>query len=315
MTTAASRRRPGRNLPDRETTARRLQNSSAERFYDPEVDLDWDAPLVEGKQFMPEHRVSLYGTHLWEQLTPEQRLELNKQESVAVASFGIYAEIGLMQGLLRSVQEGDPTTLHAQYALTEVADECRHSTMFARTIAKAGERPYRLPRPVVRIATVLTALLPLGPANFAGALFVEEPFDRWQRENMKDPNTQPHIRMVNRIHVTEEARHMTYARDEVLRGMPQLSRGKQALNRGIVALMAVGLKYTLIEPRAYRRVGLNPREAMKVALNNPNFQESVRWACERLVAFLDDAGFLRGRVTMALWRRSGLLATDWKETR
>ena len=301
--------------PDREITARRLQKASAEKFYDPEVDLDWDAPLVDGKLYKPEHRVSLYGTYLWDRLTPEQRIELGKQETIAGASFGIYAEIGLMQGLLRSVQEGDPTTLHAQYALTEVADECRHSTMFARSIAKVGQQPYRLPRVAVRIGTILTAVLPLGPANFAGALFVEEPFDRLQRENMADPDIQPHIRMVNRIHVTEEARHMTYARDEVMRGMPELGRGKQALNRGLVALMAVGLKYTLIEPRAYRRVGLEPREAMKVAFANPHYQETLRWACERLVAFLDQAGFLRGRITMALWRRSGLLPTDWQAAR
>jgi hypothetical protein len=91
MTRAASRGRPSKKVPDRETTARRLQNSSAEKFYDPEVDLHWDAPFVDGLGFMPEHRVSLYGTELWDRLTPDQRLELGRQESIAAASFGVYA--------------------------------------------------------------------------------------------------------------------------------------------------------------------------------------------------------------------------------
>src|SRR3982074_3152331 len=78
-----------------EKIAQRLLNSSAQRWYDPEVDLDWAAPLVEDKDFHPPHRVSIYGTELWERLTPEQRHELGKQEIAAIASFGIFAEISL----------------------------------------------------------------------------------------------------------------------------------------------------------------------------------------------------------------------------
>jgi len=52
----------GQRASRRETTAERLLRSSAARSYDPEVDIDWAAPLPEGKYYLPEHRVSLYGT-------------------------------------------------------------------------------------------------------------------------------------------------------------------------------------------------------------------------------------------------------------
>lgn len=306
MTQAKSPSRSKR-IPDPEKTAERLQRSSAQRFYDPDVDIDWDAPLVDGLRYMPEHRVSIYGTYLWDRLTLEQRLELGRQESIAIASFGIYAEVGLMMGLLRQVQEGDVTSARAQYALTEVAEECRHSTMFGRTIAKNGPERYPLPRLATRLATIIMAILPMSPAQLAGALFVEEPLDRLQRENMRNDAIQPHIRMVNRIHVTEEARHITFARSEVLNDMRQSGRCKLAFNRGLAGVMAWGFRYVLIEPRAYKRVGLNPREAFKVALANPHYRETLRWSFEGLVDFLEEAGFLQGRITMALWRRSGLL--------
>src|SRR5947209_509930 len=74
-----------------------------------------------------------------------QRVELGKHEIFSITSFGIYAEVALMHLLLKVVTQGDPTTRHAQYALTEVADECRHSTMFGRGIEKAGVRPYLAP--------------------------------------------------------------------------------------------------------------------------------------------------------------------------
>lgn len=155
---------PSRPVSRRERTAERLLKSSAARSYDPEIDIDWSAPLAEDKYFLPEHRVSLYGTELWRRLTPEQRLELGKHEIISITSFGIYAEVALMHLLLKVVTDGDPTTRHAQYALTEVADECRHSTMFGRGIEKSGVPPYLAPR-WFKLFLRLTLLLPIGPAT------------------------------------------------------------------------------------------------------------------------------------------------------
>jgi hypothetical protein len=44
---------------DREKIAERLLKSSANKFYDPDVDIDWAAPLVEGKHYLPERRSAL----------------------------------------------------------------------------------------------------------------------------------------------------------------------------------------------------------------------------------------------------------------
>lgn len=189
--------------PDREKTAERLLKSSATKFYDPDVDLDWAAPLVEGKRFIPEHRSSLYGTELWDKLTPEQRIELGKHEVASVATTGLWFEILLMQMLLKEVYEQDPTSAHAQYALTEVADECRHSTMFARMAARIGCPAYG-PVPWLRRLAKLMPTISYGPARYGAILVAEEVLDRLQREQMNDPDIQPLVRMVNRIHVLEE---------------------------------------------------------------------------------------------------------------
>ncbi|MGH3749555.1 MAG: AurF N-oxygenase family protein, partial [Micromonosporaceae bacterium] len=125
-------------VADRERTAQRLLKSSADKFYDPEVDINWDAPLAEGKIYQPEHRTSLYGTQLWDQLTSDQRVELGKHEAASIASVGLWFEMILMQALVKEAYHSDPTSRHAHYALTEIADECRHSVMFARAIEKVG---------------------------------------------------------------------------------------------------------------------------------------------------------------------------------
>jgi hypothetical protein len=296
----------GQRASGREKTAERLLRSSAARSYDPEVDIDWAAPLPEDKYYLPEHRVSLYGTELWQRLTPEQRAELAKREIISITTFGIYAEVALMHLLLKVISSGDPTTRHAQYAFTEVADECRHSTMFGRGIEKSEVGPYRVPlwfRALLNVAT----LLPIGPATYGGTLLVEELLDRLQRELLADENVQPHIRMINKIHVLEEARHISFARAEVTRMVPKMRRLPLAMHRVGLALAAPFLVRIMIHPDVYRSVGLDPREARRVARANPHYQQSLRWMGERLTAFLTEAGMIRGVVIKALWRRAYLL--------
>ncbi|WP_236796007.1 diiron oxygenase [Amycolatopsis sp. GM8] len=295
-----------RMLDGREKTADRLLKSSANKFYDPEVDIDWAAPLPEGKPYELEHRCSLYGTHLWDQLTPEQRIELGKHEIASIASNGIFFEVLLMQLLLKDIYRGDPTSRHVQYALTEIADECRHSTMFARMVERFDAPPYG----PVKIVHQLGKLLPVlgyGPALYGSILVAEEVLDRLQRESMADENVQPLVRMVNRIHVLEEARHVTFAREEVTRGMAKLSKTELYYQRWLIASVSFAITRSLINPRVYASVGLRPKEAWETAMANPHFQETMRWAGERIVAFLDEAGLV-GAPGMRMWRRSFLVA-------
>jgi pimeloyl-ACP methyl ester carboxylesterase len=295
-----------------ERTAGRLLNSSAQRWYDPAVDLDWDAPLAEDKDFHPEHRISLYGTELWAGLNPEQRRELGKQEIAAIASFGIAAEVGLMSMLLKFVMQSDLASDEARYALTEIADECRHSTMFARSIEYSGARIYRLPPAFRKVFSNLVSLLPTGTAAWSGTLLVEELVDRLQRETMADENLQPGVRMINRIHVMEEARHISFAREKLRELVPSLSATQVAAYRVVVGALAWAFPRVLIDPRVYRSVGLDPVEARRVALSNPRYQQTIRWMAEGLVGFFDEVGLI-GAPAMPLWRRSFMLPAGYGE--
>ena len=290
---------------DREKTAERLLRSSANKFYDPDVDIDWAAPLVEGKHFIPEHRSSLYKTALWEKLSPGQRIELGKHEVASVATTGLWFEILLMQMLLKEVYDEDPTSSHAQYALTEIADECRHSTMFARMADRIGCPAYG-PVPWLRKLAKLLPTISYGPARYGAILVAEEVLDRLQREQMNDPGIQPLVRMVNRIHVLEEARHVTFAREEVTRGMAKLSKVEIAYQQFIIALISYFVTRAFINPGVYKAVGIRPGEGVQAALNNPHWQDSIRYAGERIMPFLQESGLVGGP-GMFLWRKSFLL--------
>jgi hypothetical protein len=292
-------------VADREKTAERLLNSSADKFYDPEVDIDWSAPLAEDKYFLPQHRSSLYGTALWDGLTEAQRIELTKHEVASVASVGLWFEVLLMQMLVKAVYNADPTTRHAQYALTEVADECRHSTMFARMVERIGCPAYGPRRHVHRLGKLLP-VIGYGPAMYGSILIAEEVLDRMQREAMQDESVQPLVRMVNRIHVLEEARHVRFAREEVVRGMAGMGRTELAYQRELIALVGFLICRSIINPRVYAAVGIDPKVGEQVALHNPQYRDTIHWAGERIMSFLDEVGLV-GNPGMSLWRKSFLV--------
>jgi hypothetical protein len=289
----------------RERLADRLLRSTAARSYDPELDIDWSALPVEGKIFLPEHRSTLYGTALWERLSPDQRRELGKHETASVASFGIWLECILMRLLAKEAYEGDPASRHVQYALAEMAEECRHSTMFARLIEWMGVPYYRPSRRVHALGRLLTVTAH-GPAMWGAILIGEEITDRYQREMVADDSIQPIIRMVNRIHILEEARHIGFARAELARSAARLPRAELPVQRALLGRVALIVARNLISPEVYRSVGLDSAEARRAALANPAHHETLRYGGDKIVAFLREAGMI-GPPATGLWRRSHLL--------
>ncbi len=297
---------PAERAAQREKTADRLLRSATEHFYDADVDIDWSAPVEPDKYWLAEHRISLYGTRLWQRLSPEQRVELGRHELVSLLSFGIYVEGILTTILVRIVGHGPVTSKHSLYALTEIGEEARHSTMFARLIDKTGVPAY--PEPwLLRVVGKVAQLIPLGPVVYGGTLLVEEVLDRGQREHMHDPGVQPHVRQLMRIHVLEEARHISYARGELRRGMAKRGRLARAYHRGTLALGAFVIYPMLINPGVYRSVGINPVRGFLAAQFNPRNRASRREMSEQMVAFLADNGMLEGPITTRLWRAAGAI--------
>ena len=290
---------------DREVVAQRLLGGAIKRSYQPEVDIDWDAPIDPEKYFLPPPVVSLYGTPLWEEMTEEQRIELSRQEMANVLSVGIWFENVLNRALLNELTREDPRSAHSHYTLNEMGDECRHMTMFGKVIDRVGARPYGL-RMRERLAIQLLPFALRGSLLWVAALVGEEIFDALQRRMMDDPLLQPLVSQLMRIHVTEEARHIKFAREGVVRRMESAGRLERILTGNLVGLGGPVFRYAFSNPAVYRRAGLDVERASREAAENPNLKAAQVTGFAPLAQFLTDNGLL-GPIGRRLWRRAGFL--------
>ncbi|WP_116213892.1 AurF N-oxygenase family protein [Streptomyces olivoreticuli] len=293
-------------LRDREKVAERLLESSAKHSFDPDTELDWDAPLDEGKWFWPPELLSLYGTPMWRRMPEEQRLELSRHEAASLASLGIWFEIILMQLLVRHIYDKPVGSAHVRYALTEIADECRHSRMFARMIEKSDAPTYPVSGLHQNLARILKSVSTT-PGSFACTLLGEEILDYMQRLTFPDDRVQTIVRGVTRIHVVEEARHVRYAREELRRQMVTCPRWEAGLTRLSSGEASRVFSLAFVNPAVYTNVGLDHREAVAQVRASGHRREVMQAGAKRLTDFLDEIGVMRG-VGRRLWQSSGLLA-------
>jgi hypothetical protein len=293
-------------LHDREAVAQHLLAVSLKHSFDPDVDVEWQAPTDPDMFYIPPQMVSLYETPLWDRLDHRQRVELSKHEFCSVTSLGITAELNLMASLIRHASDIGYQSSHWAYALTEVEDECRHSKMFARMIDTFGIDIVH-PGAPVRQAGRLPALIAEPIAVFAGALLIEEFTDALQRVVFPDETLQPLARAVTRIHVIEETRHIKYAREELKRQLAQRSPLRRHAVAYIVAQCARYIRTTVINPSCYAAVELNSRQAVQAARTSAHRRKIEQWMVCKCLDFFDEVGLLDGPARR-VWIRSGLLA-------
>ncbi|MFE7628188.1 diiron oxygenase [Streptomyces sp. NPDC057509] len=285
--------------------ARRLLDSSAKLSYDPATEVDWNTPLDTDHHGASPEWSTLYSTAYWAELTEAQRKALTRQEAASVASTGIWFEMILQQMVLRDMYAKDPTDPRFQWALTEVADECRHSIMFARGAAKLGAPAYRPRRPVIELGRAFKTLA-FGEAAYAAILVAEEVLDVMQRDWMRDERVAPFVRTINNIHVVEESRHMKFARDETRKRLRGAGPVRRHLNALVVAIASYYIVTSMVNRDVYANAGLDAARARAEAKTNEHHKSLMRSSCSGLMEFLASARLLT-KPALFFYKRADLI--------
>ncbi|MDT3727246.1 diiron oxygenase [Streptomyces sp. DSM 41972] len=303
--TTSRAQHPDQPSDDGDDVARRLLDSSARLSYDPLTEVDWDTPLDKDFHGASPEWSTLYGTAYWEEMSDAQRKELTRQEAASVACTGIWFEMILQQMILRDIYSKDPTDDTFQWALTEIADECRHSIMFARGAKKLGAPAYRPRRVAVELGRLFKTTA-FGEAAYAAILVAEEVLDVMQRDWMRDERVVPFVRTINNIHVVEESRHMMFAREETRKHLARAGRVRRRIHAVMIAISAYVIVTSMVNREVYANAGLDEERALREARANEHHKSMVRASCSGLMEFLSSCGLLT-RPALFWYKRAHLI--------
>lgn len=290
---------------DLDRTARRLATASTtDRTLDDL--LDWDDPHFDVDPGDPRWRAPswdpLASSPAYLDADGDTQRALGLRRTVSLLDDGIAFEEALVAGLRRFCRGRDVDDPVVRYLDHEIREEQRHSEMFRRFIERSGVLP--APRTAIE-AAALDRVAALGtttpPLLFLAALAGEEALDHGQRLTMRDEAAHPLLRAVCRVHVVDEARHLSFARAFLRHVVPRLDdRRHRAL--ALQAPVVVGwtldhLTRTAIDPPS------EPGGPPAVTVS------SFRLAAGRRVFGLcSDLGLVDRRL-LGTWVRKGLVAS------
>src|SRR6476661_8061620 len=256
-------------------TARRsaqLVAASERMTLDPFTEVDWDLPIDDRAYHLPPEWLPLFGTAAWDAMTEDERMAYSRHECAALCGAGIWFENILMHLVLKHLYDLPADDPSHRYLLIETADECRHSAMFGEYIRRAGTPAYRPPR-ILRLGGAFMKATAGGPEAYIAILAAEELLDVSNRATMKDDRIHPVSKSIAKLHVLEEARHVSFARTYITEVWPTLSGGAKLRAILRTPFFVSGIAMAVVNPAVYRTLGIEGGAAM--ARKNPVHRQRV----------------------------------------
>jgi hypothetical protein len=272
----------------------RLNRQSVVKHFDAYADVAWDDPPMAIDASDSRWALSAdepLGATVWYQsLPPEDRSRIGLHIIASTMKTGLQFESILKRGLLEwaaGLPNGSP---EFRYAYHEVIEEAQHSLMFQEFVNRAGFDVGGLSplmqfqaRQIVRLGRRFPELF------FVFVLGGEDPIDHVQRRALQRGDAHPLLQRIMRIHVTEEARHLSFARSYLRLRVPSLSRPRRwQLAVRAPLILAAMTKLMMEPPSQLIREHRIPAEVIRSAYrDNPQHRaralESMRKVRELLV--------------------------------
>jgi hypothetical protein len=293
----------------------RLSRQSVDKHFDAYVDVAWDAPEMRIDAADPRWELfeddPVGRTEWYRNLPQEQRALIGLQRIVTAMKVGVQFESVLKRGLLEFAADLPNGAPEFRYTYHEVIEEAQHSLMFQEFVNRSGLDPAGLPWDMRLGSRFVVQLGHWFPELFF--LFVlggEDPIDYTQRRQLKDHSSHPLLERIMRIHVTEEARHLSFARHYLRREVPRLGR----VRRFVLTIAAPRLLGEMAKQMLYpssdlvKKHGM-PRETLKQLKRSDDARRFVADSVGKVRRLCVDLGLVTP-LSKRIWKRMHLWPAD-----
>jgi hypothetical protein len=283
------------------------------KHFDAYADIDWESAelALDPSDTRWEPKADPIAQTAWyASLPPERRAQLGCHMTAGKMKTGLQFENILKRGLLEFAFRLPNQSPEFRYAYHEVIEEAHHGMMFQEFVNRSGYDPRGLAlvdRAGARVVVGFARWFP--ELFFVFVLGGEDPVDHLQRQSLRRGDNHPLLERIMRIHVTEEARHLSFARHYLKRRVPTLTRRRRAaLAVGAPVVLAVMADMMLKPSRQLVAQYEIPKDAIDSAYtHNPEHKAATIESLAKVRKLCEELGLL-GRPYQRLWRALGLEA-------
>lgn len=293
----------------------RLSHQSVVKHFDAYADIAWDSEEFRIDADDPRWELSagdVLGASAWYRAQPAAvRARLGLHLVAHFMKTGLQFEGVLKQGLLAFAASLPNRSPEFRYVYHEVIEEAQHSLMFQEFVNRSG---FDIPG-LTGVIRFLSGRVPMLAKAFPELFFVfvlggEDPIDYVQRRALRrERPVHPLLRRTIQIHVTEEARHLCFARHYLKERVPHLGPVRRAV-LAIGAPIVLSIMAQLMmrpSPEIVRGYGI-PRPVIdEVYTRNPAHRANTVEALEKVRTLSTELGLITPR-TRRLWQALGIWA-------
>jgi hypothetical protein len=291
----------------------RLSHQSVVKHFDAYADVAWDDPEMRIDPEDPRWEMDAeggLGATEWYRSQPQQvRARIGLQGIVSAMKTGLQFESILKRGLLEYAATLPNGASEFRYAYHEVIEEAHHSLMFQEFVNRSvmdvpGMSKFMQfgARGVVKLGRRFPALF------FLFVLGGEDPIDFVQRQELRsEKEIHPLLERIMRIHVTEEARHLSFARHYLKRNVPDLSWVRRRMLAFRVPFILGTMAGMMLRPSKsmIREYGI-PKAVIKEAFDdNPGARQFVRDSIRKVRNLCVELGIVTP-ASKLLWKAFGI---------
>lgn len=287
----------------------RLSKASVEKHWEPYIDIEWDDPEMKIDLSDPRWEIAAVDTlakHPWYRAQPQEvRSGIGLYRFANAAKVGVQFENLLNRGLYTYAFKLPNGSAEFRYAYHEAIEEGHHGMMFQELVNRTGFDIPGLP-PILRLTAQFVPML----GRFFPELFFffvlggEDPIDYVQRKMLaEDENIHPLAERIMRIHVAEEARHLSFARSYLRRRLPQIGMVRKRILRVAIPMILGQMSRIMLAPSRAMVQHFNiPSEVMDEAYrHNPHARAEVKASLKKVRDLAVELGLVDG-FTKQIWK-------------
>ncbi len=290
----------------------RLNKLSVENHFDAYKDISWDDPefvLDSNDSRLVETSVDPFAQSSWYQsLTSPMQSKFGLYRYASCMKTGWHFENLLQRGLLALAFREENGSDTFRYVHHEVIEESQHTLMFQEYVNRSG-LPVRGMARRFRFFGELTIEAIAKHDRLLFFVFVlggEEPADFLQKSLLQAGIEHPLLERIMRIHVTEEARHLSFARHFIEANAQSASKLRKGILSIVSPLVLGTMARIMIDPASDLRNCFDmDKRTYRNTLKTEKYKLMLKGSVSRTRKLLVDLGLV-GPFSKLLWRLEGI---------